>query len=68
MRVWSMFLTVFGLSSLVGVSAASQLSSGAKQVAIWDGSVIQVEAGELQVPESRRRQTARRTKTYWFKG
>jgi pimeloyl-ACP methyl ester carboxylesterase len=67
MRAWSLVLALFGVSSLVGLAASSQLSSGEKPVAIGDGSVMQVEAGELQVPESRRRQTARRVTIPYYR-
>jgi hypothetical protein len=44
MRAWSLVLALFGVSSLVGLAASSQLSSGAKPVAIGDGLVIRGEA------------------------
>jgi pimeloyl-ACP methyl ester carboxylesterase len=67
MRALSLLLTVFGLSSLVGLTAASQLSSSEKAVTIANGSVVQVEAGELQVPESRRRPTVRRVTIPYYR-
>jgi hypothetical protein len=42
------------------LSAQTQLTSRTKEVKIDNGSVLKVEAGELQVPESRRRPTERR--------
>ncbi len=40
--------------------AAAQVTTEARDVRIDDGTLLRVEAGELQVPESRRRPTARR--------
>jgi hypothetical protein len=37
--------------------SARRLTSGSKDVRLDDGTVVTVEAGELQVPESRRRPT-----------
>ena len=67
MPAWSIFLAVFGLSSLTGLAADSPLSSGTKPIAVSDGSVIQVEAGELTVLESRRRPTARQVTIPYYR-
>jgi len=62
-----MLVTVIGLTSLVGLAAAPQLSSAEKSVVIWDGTAVQVEAGELQVPESRQRSTPRRVTIPYYR-
>jgi pimeloyl-ACP methyl ester carboxylesterase len=49
--------TLFAQAAAAGTG---QLISSFKDVTIQNGSVVRVEAGELQVPESRRRPTSRR--------
>lgn len=53
-------LLAMGLMTPATMRAEYAITSAAKSVTIENGSTIQVEAGELQVPESRRRPTARR--------
>lgn len=47
--------------------ASAQLTSGTKDVRVENGAVLKVEAGELEVPESRRRPTARRVTIPYYR-
>jgi pimeloyl-ACP methyl ester carboxylesterase len=67
MRTLSLVLAALGLSSLVGLAAPSQLSTRQTAITIWDGTVVHVEAGEFQLPESRRRPTARRVTIPYYR-
>lgn len=48
------------MTLFLAILLAGSLTSGAKDVTLKNGSTATVEAGELQVPESRRRPTERR--------
>lgn len=48
------------LASALAEAPAQQFTLSTRSVALANGTAVEVEAGELQVPESRRRPTARR--------
>ena len=55
------------MNLLLAVLLAATVTSGAKDVTLKNGTVVTVEAGELQVPESRRRPTERRVTIPYYR-
>src|SRR5262245_24133777 len=59
LNVLAWILLAAGSGALVSPKAAFQIVLETRSVTLASGSVVQVEAGELRVPESRRRPTQR---------